>query len=151
MSPAEQNYHVGEQELLAVVHALELWRCYLDGTEFTVVTDHSPNTFFDTKKLLSPRQARWAERLSRFQFTWEYRPGRVNIADPLSRHPTFTAMMVLNAVNADSARAENGKLKAATVTSMLNAATRTDIDDSSPEAENAAAADAEHVLLSDII
>lgn len=29
MSPAEQNYHVGEQELLAVVHALELWRCYL--------------------------------------------------------------------------------------------------------------------------
>ncbi len=34
---------------------------------------------------------------------------------------------------------------------MLNAATGTDIDDSSPEAENAAAADAEHVLLSDII
>ncbi len=151
MSPAEQNNHVGEQELLAVVHALELWRCYLDGTEFTVVTDHSPNTFFDTKKLLSPRQARWAERLPRFQFTWEYRPGRVNVADPLSRHPTFAGMMVLNAVNADSARADNGKLKAATVTSMLNAATGTDIDDSSSEAENAAAADAEHVLLSDII
>ena len=94
MSPAEQNYHVGEQELLAVVHSLELWRCYLDGIEFTVVTDHSPNTFFDSKKLLSPRQARWAERLSCFQFTWEYRPGRVNVTDPLSRHPTFLAMMV---------------------------------------------------------
>ena len=87
VSPAEQNYGVGEQELLAVIHALELWRCYLNGTDFTVVTDHSPNTFFASKAVLSPRQTRWAERLSRFQFTWEYRPGRVNVADPLSRHP----------------------------------------------------------------
>ena len=37
MSPAEQNYSIGEQELLAVIHALELWRCYLDGVDFTVV------------------------------------------------------------------------------------------------------------------
>ena len=36
MSPAEQNYGEGEQELLAVIHALELWRCYLDGVEFTL-------------------------------------------------------------------------------------------------------------------
>ena len=32
---------VTEQELLAGVHALKLWRCYLDHVEFTVVTDHS--------------------------------------------------------------------------------------------------------------
>ena len=81
LSPAEQNYSVGEQELLAVIHALEMWRCYLDGTDFTVVTDHNPNTFFASKAVLSPRQTCWAERLSRFQFTWEYRPGRVNVAD----------------------------------------------------------------------
>jgi len=90
LSPAEQHYNIVEQELLAVIHALELWRCYLDGAEVTVVTDHSPNTFFSTKSVLSPRQTRWSERLSRFQFTWEYRPGRVNVADPLSRHPSFT-------------------------------------------------------------
>ena len=53
---AEQNYSAGEQELLAVIHALELWRCYLNGVKFTIVTDHSPNTFFATKALLSPRQ-----------------------------------------------------------------------------------------------
>ena len=35
-----------------------------------------------------------AERLSRFQFFWEYRPGRINIADPISRHPSFSANMV---------------------------------------------------------
>lgn len=69
MSPAEQNYSIGEQEMLAVTHALDLWRCYLDGVKFTVVIDHSPNTFFATGSLLSPRQTRWAERPSRFQFT----------------------------------------------------------------------------------
>ena len=69
MSPAEQTYGVGEQELLAVIHALELRRCHLDGTEFTVATDHSPKTLFATKTLLSSRQTRWAERLSGFQFT----------------------------------------------------------------------------------
>ena len=91
LTPAEQNYSLGEQELLAVVHALELWRSYLDGVEFTVVTDHSPNIFFATRALLSPRQTRWAERLSRFKLVWEYCPGRVNVADPLSRHPLFSA------------------------------------------------------------
>ena len=106
LSAAEQNYDVGEQEMLAVLNALELWRCYLDGTDFTVVTDHSPNTFFANKKLLSPRQRRWAERLSAFKFTWEYRPGRINVADPISRHPSFfgerdTIAAVLSAVSTD--------------------------------------------------
>ncbi len=35
---------------------------------------------------------------------WEYRPGRVNVADPLSRHPTFTANSIFLAVTADSAQ-----------------------------------------------
>lgn len=37
LTPAEQNYDVGEQELIAVTHALEHWRCYLNRVEFTVV------------------------------------------------------------------------------------------------------------------
>ena len=27
-----------KQEILAVVHAFELWHCYFDGQDFTVVT-----------------------------------------------------------------------------------------------------------------
>ena len=64
LTDAEKKYHIGEQELLAVVHALALWRCHLQGAEFTAVTDHSPNTFFEEKKVLSMRQGRWAEKLS---------------------------------------------------------------------------------------
>ena len=86
LSTAEQNYHVVEQELLAVIHALELWRCYLDSHTFVVVTDHSPNTFFADKKVLSPRQTRWAERLSRFQLgipAWPSQMSLTRSADTL--------------------------------------------------------------------
>ena len=66
---------VGGQEMLAVVHALELWHCYFDGPNFTVVTDHSPNVFFANKKQLNPRQKRWNERMQHYIYEWEYRPG----------------------------------------------------------------------------
>jgi hypothetical protein len=48
LSPAEQNYTVTEQEMMGVIHALKTWRCYLESSDFTVVTDHCPNTFFDS-------------------------------------------------------------------------------------------------------
>ena len=94
MSTAEQKYTATEQEMLAVIHALKVWRCYLEGVAFTIVTDHNPNTYFQTQPNLSRRQARWSEYLSRFSlFKWEYRPGRINVADPLSRHPSLMAML----------------------------------------------------------
>ena len=58
MSPAEQDYGIGKQEAFATIHALKLQRCYLDGTDFTVVTDQSPNTFSATPTLMLPRQTR---------------------------------------------------------------------------------------------
>ena len=93
LSPAEKNYTTTEQELLAVVHALRVWQCYLAGATFEVVTDHCPNTYLQTQPSLSRRQARWAEFLQRFGFTWTYKPGKTNIADPLSRDPAFLAQV----------------------------------------------------------
>ena len=148
MNPAEQNYAVGEKELLAVIHALELWRCYLDGAEVTVVTDHSPNTFFATKAVLSSRQARWAERLSRFQFTWENRPGRVNVADPISRHPTFIAGMVIAAVRLQSSHMT---ATAQHATPLLAAVINSATANADIQAQNAAAAEADADLLTQIM
>ena len=59
---AESSYTVKEQELLAVVHALYMWRCYLKGApKFEVVTDHNPLIYFHTQTTLSRRQNRWFE------------------------------------------------------------------------------------------
>ena len=44
--PAESRYHTSEKEMLAVVHVLQTWRCYVEGVHFTVITDHNPNTYF---------------------------------------------------------------------------------------------------------
>ena len=109
LTPAETSYSVGEQELLTIVHACETWRCYLEDREFTVNTDHSPNTFFDTKPLIGGRLTRWAERLSKFAFIWQYRPGRLNVADPLSRLPSVTNSVICCSVGLTAAteRAEN--------------------------------------------
>ena len=95
MTPAETRYTVGEQELLAVHHALQVWRCYLEGSNcaVNVITDHAPNTWLASQPTLSRRQARWSEFLQRFKLTWRYRPGRNNVAEPISRSPAFLAQM----------------------------------------------------------
>jgi Reverse transcriptase (RNA-dependent DNA polymerase)/RNase H-like domain found in reverse transcriptase/Integrase zinc binding domain/Chromo (CHRromatin Organisation MOdifier) domain/Retroviral aspartyl protease len=85
LSGAEKNYTTGEQEMLAVIRALTIWRVYLEGPQFTVFTDHNPNTYFASMKVLSRRQVRWSEFLSRFNFSWKYIPGPKNISDGLSR------------------------------------------------------------------
>ena len=90
LSKAERNYTTTEQELLAVVHALKTWRCYLEGADhpFVVKTDHNPLTYLPTQPNLSRRQARWSEYLQRFHFKWEYKAGKDNTAaDALSRMP----------------------------------------------------------------
>ena len=46
MIPAELNHTVTEQECLATVHAMKVWRCYLEGLSkdmLTLVTNHCPH------------------------------------------------------------------------------------------------------------
>ena len=47
---------------------LDDWRHYLEGQEMTLVTDHNPLTYLQTQPTLSRKQARWMEKLSRFNY-----------------------------------------------------------------------------------
>ena len=104
--PAECNYTTEEKELLAIIQALKLFRCYLEGNEFTIVTDHNPLKYFDTKQDLSPRQARWAQYLSRFNYTWEWIKGTTNPADFLSRNPVYSAVLCAVTTRAQSGNSQ---------------------------------------------
>ncbi|GJP45092.1 hypothetical protein CLOM_g4485 [Closterium sp. NIES-68] len=75
-SPAESNYSSYEGEGLAAVWAVELFRPYLQGRKFTLVTDHQPLLWLMTNQTLKDRNARWAMRLQEFEFDVKHRPGK---------------------------------------------------------------------------
>ncbi|MBW0553358.1 hypothetical protein O181_093073 [Austropuccinia psidii MF-1] len=85
--PAELNYEIHDKELLGIVWALKRWRAFLLSlsNSFEVLTDHSSLQYFMSFKVLTCRQALWAEFLSEFHFTITYRPGRLaTLPDALS-------------------------------------------------------------------
>ena len=91
MSPAEQNYDIGDQELLAIVAALDEWHVFFNDTATTeIYTDYQNLLKFTTTKKLNSRQFRWSEILGRYRFTIKRITGRANQrADALSRRPDY--------------------------------------------------------------
>jgi hypothetical protein len=99
-----------ERELLAAYQALLDWRCYLDGSQFTIVSDHNPLKYLQSQQQLSSKQARIAEYLERFHYSWEFIPGRINVADPLSRRPDHAApALAAPALTRAGARTQGGR------------------------------------------
>jgi hypothetical protein len=110
LSSAEFNYTTTEQELLAVVHSLKVFRPYIQNKNMltTIYTDHRALEWLLTKQDVSRREARWLEEISRYHLKLTYIPGRTNVADPISRIP---ALMLINpgwlcAITRSMARAE---------------------------------------------
>ena len=82
----EQNYSTTERECLGVIWAVEKLRHYLEGTHFTVVTDHASLVWLSRMRDPTGRLARWAVRLQPFDFTIVHRKGReLVVPDCLSR------------------------------------------------------------------
>jgi transposase InsO family protein len=75
-----------ERELIGLVQAVRHWRPYLWGRKFIVRTDHYALKFMLDQWLSTVPQHQWVSKLFGFDFSVEYRPGRLNIvADALSR------------------------------------------------------------------
>ena len=90
LTPAEHNYTATELECLAIIWAVKKLHSYLDGSTFTLITDHSALQWLFDFKGTNRRILRWAMELQPYRdhMTIKYRPGRVNAnADPLSRAP----------------------------------------------------------------
>ena len=113
LSAAQSNYSVREQELLAIILALEHWRHYLIGRRFTVETDHQSLRHIWTSNKLLGREARWIERLADYHFVIRYVRGETNVvADSLSR-------LGYNRLNDDKDRSEPESEPAAADSSSL--------------------------------
>lgn len=86
LTKAERKYTTTEKECLAVLFAIERCRPWIEGSKFTVVTDHySLKWLFNIKDPVG-RIARWALRLQQYDFEVIHRKGKDHVvADALSR------------------------------------------------------------------
>ncbi|CAI7858988.1 unnamed protein product [Closterium sp. NIES-54] len=92
---AELNYPIHDKEALAIITAFKTWRCYLEGRETTVYTDHCSLKYLKTLPTLSRRQVRWIDFLeTHFDYDIVYKPGHKNKADALSRPGHFAAIQI---------------------------------------------------------
>ena len=87
LTPSEQNWHVVDQELLAVIWSLEKWYSYCAPRHTEIFTDARNIPFlFNKNQMYRGRLYRWLVRLSDFSFTIKHIRGiDNNCADYLSR------------------------------------------------------------------
>ncbi|ETN83732.1 integrase core domain protein [Necator americanus] len=86
LSRAEQNYHVTDQEGLAVVYALKKFHYFIYGIPTILRTDHATLTSLFKRTNVSSRVLRWALEVQRYDLTIQHVKGSANsVADALSR------------------------------------------------------------------
>ena len=67
-----------------------------------VKTDNVANTFFNTLKKLSPKQARWQKLLQEYDFVWEHKLGKHNqVVNALSRKQVKEYVVALTKVESN--------------------------------------------------
>ena len=99
LNNTEERYSINELELLGVVWAIEYFKYYLFGKNFTVLTDHrallSVLKSHRSNKSHNSRLTRWIDRLLPFDFNIEHIPGtRMGSVDYISRQPNQKAKSI---------------------------------------------------------
>ena len=87
-TPAQRNYSVVEQELLAIILALQRFEVYVPayGPQVTIFSYHSPLQFLAQFKYKNMRLTRWSLLLQEYNLLIKHIKGSENVtADCLSR------------------------------------------------------------------
>jgi hypothetical protein len=75
-----------EKEMLAILHAVELWRPYLLGQCFQIKTDHQSLKYFLEQRISSQEQQKWVTKLFGYDYEIIYNKGKDNVvANALSQ------------------------------------------------------------------
>ncbi|KAK8943096.1 hypothetical protein KSP39_PZI009423 [Platanthera zijinensis] len=96
LTPRTLGLSTYEKEMLAILHAVTLWRPYLLGHHFKVRTDHQSLKHFLDQRLASPLQQKWLTKLLGYDYEIVYKQGKENlVVDALSRLPESTIFHLL--------------------------------------------------------
>ena len=83
LNPAERNYSVTERECLAALWGIRKFRFFIEGSHFTVITDHNSLVWVQKMKNPTGRLARWALESQQYNYTIRYRKGSQNVVPDL--------------------------------------------------------------------
>jgi hypothetical protein len=98
----EINYVTHDLELVSIVHALKIWRHYLLGRIFVLMTDHSGLRYVFDQPKLNARKARWMALLSEFDFEIKHIKGKENkVVDALGRSMKVIHLAVVSTCESD--------------------------------------------------
>lgn len=87
LEPAQTLYTTTEKECLAVILAIQQFRCYIEGDRFKVITDHASLKWLRNLKDPSGRLGRWALFLQQYDYEIVHRKGKDHVVpDALSRN-----------------------------------------------------------------
>jgi hypothetical protein len=104
----EVNYVTCDMELGSIVYALNMWRHYLLGIIFVLMTDHSGLRYLFDQLKLNVRQARWMALLSEFDFEIKHIKGKENrVVDALSRSMNVVHLEAVSASESDVKEGQN--------------------------------------------
>ena len=86
-----------EKEMIDILEAIRIWRPYLLGRRFRIITDQRSLKYLLEQRISTPEQQRLLVKLLGFDYDIVYRPGRENsVADSLSRREN---LVELNAIS----------------------------------------------------
>lgn len=94
LSRSQVKYPAHRLEFLALKWAVcNKFSHWLKGHRFTVWIDNNPLTYILTKPKLDTCEQHWVSKLAPYCFEIKYVPGRLNVANALSRGP-FVKLLV---------------------------------------------------------
>lgn len=74
----KHNYVTHDLELAVIIHALKMWRHYLLGRRFILMSDHSGMRYLFDQPNVNAMQDGWLATLSEFEFEIKYVKGKEN-------------------------------------------------------------------------
>ncbi|CAH9146476.1 unnamed protein product [Cuscuta epithymum] len=104
LGPTKLSWSIYAKEMLAIICAVRLWRPYLLGRKFFILTDQRSLKHLLEQRIGTPDQQKWVVKLLGYDYEIQYRSGASNrVADALSRYPTDVSptLSVISSTTAD--------------------------------------------------
>lgn len=93
----KRSWSIYAREMLAIVHAIQIWRPYLLGQKFYIQTDQRSLKYLLDQRITTPEQQKWVAKLLGYDYEIIYRPGKENsAADALSRVITSPSSLFIH-------------------------------------------------------